>query len=235
VCRLLSFGGLRDRRCGIGYTVESSRSELLAAWTSGLVGGRSPNWESADCACTRCRRCGSLSGTLAARKCGKSLCHGATGDVANNPVISSPPLSLLLSSLKSPECKADLGRSISMPAAALLQPLLWLSVLFGDSCSSGDASSDLGCDEGLLDARLGGLLVKSCLNIHVGEVGLEFGLEVPLLILSISSARLLGLSTSSARMASIASNGLYSELLPHSDSKGNSGSCPSSGVTSVGW
>lgn len=134
MCRLLSFAGLLDRRLlETGLGERSSRSELYVAWTNGLVGGRNVNFESEDWLGNRGLRWGRRSDALAARKGGKLLCHGATGDVANTAASLSFSLRKLASSLKSPECRADLGRSISIPAASFDHPSPDPVEDFGDS------------------------------------------------------------------------------------------------------
>tara|TARA_R110002003_G_scaffold296_9_gene18691 strand:+ start:19346 stop:19819 length:474 start_codon:yes stop_codon:yes gene_type:complete len=112
---------------------EKSRSVLFACCTRGLVGGRNANKLVDDCDIARARDTARLSAPNDASKeydaslrvdgraaAGKERFHGATGEVARNGVtIELPPeLPPSLFSLKSPECRADRGRSISRPAAA---------------------------------------------------------------------------------------------------------------------
>jgi hypothetical protein len=137
--------------------------------------------------------CGRCTGALLARKAGNSLCHGTTGDVDKGVVSACSLLSSCLLSRKSPECNADLGLSISSPAASLLKPSSTTLGLFGDSFNSTDgrsAKGELFRGESLSDACSGVLLPKPFLNDHEGEPFL--------LILSISSPRLIGLSSLSS-------------------------------------
>jgi hypothetical protein len=131
VCRLLLISGLLEPCLDSGLE-GISRSVLFACCTSGLVGGRNANEENEAWDIARARETArdswpnpaSVYGVCFRYEeqagAGNDRIHGATGDVARIPVaddpLPGPPLSDF--SLKSPECSADLGRSIARPAAA---------------------------------------------------------------------------------------------------------------------
>jgi hypothetical protein len=130
VCRRLFLVGLGELCREFGLE-EKSRSVLFACCTSGLVGGKSVIELSDERDVARDRgavRLSRLRGSIYETSCrfawyaaeGKERSQGTTGDVARK---SEDEMSLLEAhpvrfSLKSPECNADLGRSISRPATA---------------------------------------------------------------------------------------------------------------------
>ena len=134
--------------------------------------------------------CGRSTKLLPSRNTGKSVCQGVTGDVASGIFELLFSFSSPFPSQKSPECNADRGRSISMPAVRASNDSSCR--LFVISLSSADGSSSVG---GLwlcatrADAWSGDFLPKPYLKAHVG-LSLRFNL-------SISSPLLRGRSSSS--------------------------------------
>jgi hypothetical protein len=96
-----------------------------------------------------------------------SVCQGAGGEVAIGE-IAEPSCDALESFRKSPECKADLGRSISVPATMLSG--FSCCTVFGDSLNSAEGSNvgDELCFGELFGEVLSGDIIETYDSVRVG-------------------------------------------------------------------
>jgi hypothetical protein len=142
---------------------------LFACWTSGLVGGRKANelnGDCDDCDIARARAAVRLSSVRdpgyetslccgAKAEVGNERFQGTTGEVARKPEDewSFSDVAPALFSLKSPECNADRGRSISRPTAAGSRRCSGVEIR--EVCGSVDETrgvSGRSCDVGRVEA-----------------------------------------------------------------------------------
>jgi len=113
----------------VNWKSRSSFSAICLA--KGLVGGMKTKLDDvADCDIARALDCGMANPLLLWCGCsdrawrsvaGNEGCHGATGEVESTVLLVSSASLPSFFSRKSPECRADFGRSISIPALKTLR------------------------------------------------------------------------------------------------------------------